>query len=151
VRRNRDNFVVRVEAERTLLAAPDDVWELLAEPYHLPDWWPGYTAVRPDRRGVAEGARWGVVRGSDPGFLRRPGGEGRIVIGPVERARSFGWRDLEQQFAVEVTVEPATDGLTHAAIVLEAPWWRVHVEGLRDLPQRALVRLHNLCQTAAAL
>jgi Polyketide cyclase / dehydrase and lipid transport len=142
---------VRVEAERTLLAAPEEVWALLAEPYHLSDWWPGYSAVRPDRRGVSEGARWTVVRGLDPGFLRKPGGEGTIVIGPVNQLRSLAWRDIGQAFTAEIRVEPAADGLTRAAISLEAPWWRIYVEGLRDLPRRALVRLHDLCQTAASL
>jgi hypothetical protein len=142
---------MRVEAERRLLAAPNDVWALLAEPHHLSDWWPGYSAVRPDRRGVAEGARWTIVRSSDAGLLRRPGGEGLIVIGPLAPPGALGWRDLEQHFAVEVALKPAADGLTDAAIVLEAPWWRIYAEGLRELPRRALVRLHNLCQTAASL
>jgi uncharacterized protein YndB with AHSA1/START domain len=142
---------VRIEAERTLLAAPEEVWALLSEPYHLADWWPGYSAVRPDRRGLREGARWTVVRGWDPGFLRKPGGEGTIVIGAVKELRSLAWHDVGQTFTVEIRVEPAAGGLTHATIVLEAPWWRTYLEGLRDLPRRALVRLHDLCQTAASL
>jgi uncharacterized protein YndB with AHSA1/START domain len=34
-----------IEASRVLLAPRVDVWALLAEPYHLPDWWPSYTGV----------------------------------------------------------------------------------------------------------
>lgn len=141
---------MRVEADRELLAPCSDVWELLAEPYHLSDWWPGYTAVRPDRRGLAHGARWTVVRGSDPGLLRRPGGDGLIVIGTVEVRRSLSWRDLAQGFEAEIQLEPAGER-TRARVTLEAPWWRVLVEGLRDLPRRSLGRLHDLCQTAAGL
>jgi hypothetical protein len=141
---------VRVAADRELLAACADVWELLSEPYHLSDWWPGYTAIRPDRRGLAPGARWTVVRSSDAGLLRRPGGEGLIVIGDVQERRSLSWRDLAQGFDAEIRLEPAGER-TRAHVAVEAPWWRVLVEGLRDVPRRSLIRLHDLCQTAAGL
>jgi uncharacterized protein YndB with AHSA1/START domain len=141
---------MRIVAERQLVASMEDVWALLAEPYHLPDWWPGYTAVRPDRRGLAEGARWTVVRSDDPGLLRKPRSEAPIVIGAIRRGRGFSWRDLEQDFTAEVRLDP--DGnYTRAEIVLEAAWWRTRLEGLRDLPRRAASRLHELCQTAARL
>jgi uncharacterized protein YndB with AHSA1/START domain len=141
---------MRIEASRRLLARRDDVWALLAEPYHLSDWWPGYTAVRPDRRGLAPGARWTVVRSSSPGLLRRPGGEGMIVIDSVEPTLSLVWRDLEQGFTATIAIANA-DGETDATLSLEAPWWRLFVEGLRSAPQQALARLHALCQTADAL
>ena len=56
-----------IEATRELLAPQRDVWALLAEPYHLPDWWPAYTGVQPDRRGLATGARWQVDARARPG------------------------------------------------------------------------------------
>ncbi len=63
-RRNRDNHrAVRIDAQTELLATRPEVWALLAEPEHLADWWPAYASIRPDRRGLAEGARWEVVRG----------------------------------------------------------------------------------------
>jgi len=31
---------MRIEAQRELIAARGDVWELLSEPHHLSDWWP---------------------------------------------------------------------------------------------------------------
>ena len=34
-----------------LLAPREEVWALVSEPFHLPDWWPAYTGVEPDRRG----------------------------------------------------------------------------------------------------
>lgn len=141
---------MKLEAERELLAPCADVWDLLSEPYHLSDWWPGYAAIRPDRRGVAPGARWTVVRAQDPGLLRRPGGEGLIVIGAVEPRRVLAWRDLAQGFDAEIRLEPAGEH-TRARVAVEAPGWRILVEGLRELPRRSLVRLHDLCQTAAAL
>jgi uncharacterized protein YndB with AHSA1/START domain len=142
---------VRIEARNELIATRGDVWELLAEPRHLSDWWPDYQTVRPDRRGLAEGARWQVVRGRTPGLLRRPGGEGLIVITKVEPGLRFGWHDLQQQFDADIRLEPAPDGHTRATLVLEAPAWRVVAEGLRSSPRQALAQLHALCQTAAGL
>ena len=141
---------MRLAATRLLLAPREDVWALLAEPYHLSDWWPGYTAVRPDRRGLAAGARWAVVRSATAGLLRRPGGEGMIVIESVEPTLGFAWRDLQQGFRAEVAVA-TVEGGTNATLTVEATWWRLVVEGLRGVPERALARLHELCQTADSL
>ena len=141
---------MRLAATRLLLAPREDVWALLAEPYHLSDWWPGYTAVRPDRRGLAAGARWAVVRSATAGLLRRPGGEGMIVIESVEPTLGFAWRDLQQGFRAEVAVA-TVEGGTNATLTVEATWWRLVVEGLRGMPERALARLHELCQTADSL
>ena len=142
---------MRVEARKELLATRGDVWELLAEPQHLADWWPDYDTIRPDRRGLAEGARWQVVRGSTPGLLRRPGGEGKVVITKVEPGLRLAWRDLEQHFEADLRLEPAPEGNTRATLVVEAPAWRIVAEGLRSTPRQALARLHALCQTAASL
>jgi uncharacterized protein YndB with AHSA1/START domain len=142
---------VRIEEQTELVALRSDVWDLLAEPRHLADWWPGYATIRPDRRGLAEGARWQVVRGTSPGLLRRPGGEGMVVIATLEEGQRLGWRDLQQGFTADIRLEPAPDGNTRATLVLEAPWWRIVAEGLRSTPRQALARLHALCQTAASL
>ena len=149
---SRDNHrVVRIEAQNELIATRADVWELLAEPQHLADWWPDYSTIRPDRRGLAEGARWQVVRGRTPGLLRRPGGEGMIVITKVERELRLAWHDLQQGFEAEIRLEPAPEGHTRATLAVEAPAWRIVAEGLRSTPRHALARLHALCQTAASL
>ncbi len=87
--------VVRAAGE--LLAPRPDVWALVSEPYHLPDWWPGYTGVEPDRRGLAEGARWTVMRGRTPGLLRRPGGQGLIVLRRVDPTLELRWLDVAQR------------------------------------------------------
>ncbi|MEP6910145.1 MAG: SRPBCC family protein [Actinomycetota bacterium] len=142
---------MRLKAQKELIAAPDDVWQLLSEPYHLSDWWPGYTTVRPDRRGLAEGARWEVARGTNPRLLRRSGGEGLIVVTVVEPPVRLGWRDLQQHFDAEIRLEPAAGGHTRATLTVKAPWLRLIVEELRPVPPRALARLHALCQTAATL
>ena len=140
---------VRVKAATELLAPPGDVWALLAEPRHLSDWWPGYRAIRPDRRGLEVGARWEVVR-SQEGLLRRPGEEGLVAITAVEQNRRLAWQDVQQRFTATVELE-GDDGQTRARVTVEAPWWRMLVEGLRLAPKEALSRLHALCQTAAGL
>ncbi|HEY3051590.1 MAG TPA: SRPBCC family protein [Gaiellaceae bacterium] len=142
---------MRIEAQTELLAARPDVWALLAEPQHLADWWPGYTSIRPDRRGLAEGARWQVVRGGSIGLLRRPESEGIVVITAVEPDFRLAWHDVQQSFTADLWLEPAADGMTRATLSVDSPGWRAVFEGLRPLPRQALARLHNLCQTAASL
>jgi uncharacterized protein YndB with AHSA1/START domain len=146
---------MRVEARAVLLAPPGDVWKLLAEPYHLTDWWPGYQGVEPDRHGLAPGARWRVVRGptgvATGGLLRRPGATGTLVIGEVVEGRVIAWHDVEQGVDVRATLEPAAGRRTEVRLALEASGWRVSLEGLRPVPRRAARRLYDLCQTAAEL
>jgi uncharacterized protein YndB with AHSA1/START domain len=141
---------MRIEASRELIAPAEDVWELIAEPHHLSDWWPGYSTVRPDRRGLAPQARWEIARSQQPGLLRRPGGVGLIVISAVEPYRSLAWHDVQQDVAAEIRIEPSGRG-TLAIVSVDASWWRIRVEGLRRAPEEALSRLHALCQTAAGL
>jgi hypothetical protein len=140
-----------VRAERELLAPKQDVWALVSEPFHLPDWWPGYTGVEPDRRGLAEGARWTVMRSRTPGLLRRPGGQGTIVLRRVDPTLELRWLDVAQRIEAGIELANAGSGRTYAVVSVEGAWWRVNVEGARRLPHQALTRLHDLCQTAAQL
>jgi hypothetical protein len=139
------------EASRELLAARADVWALVAEPYHLPDWWPAYAGVRPDRRGLAESARWEVRRNRAPGFLRRPGGEGLIVVRRVLPREELAWHDVAQALDASLRLADAGENRTLATVAVSGSWWRLRVEGARPLPRHALARLHALCQTAAEL
>ena len=139
------------EASRELLAPRADVWALVSEPYNLPDWWPAYTGVWPDRRGLAPGARWQVSRGRAPGLLRRPGAEGVIVIAEVADGLELRWHDVQQRFDAGIRLANAGEERTLATAYVDGPGWRLLFEGARDLPHRALARLHELCQTAAAL
>lgn len=43
---------------RRLAASPQDVWELIADPHHLPRWWPGVERVE----GVGDGRFTQVLR-----------------------------------------------------------------------------------------
>src|SRR5437868_7533710 len=81
----------RVEAERDLLAAREDVWAFVSEPYHLSDWWPGISGVEPDRRGFATGARWRVQAGVRPGLFRGTSKPGMLVVEAVEPGTRFAF------------------------------------------------------------
>ena len=142
---------MRALARAELDAPPADVWALVGEPYHLPDWWPAYTGVAPDRRGLAENARWRVVRAPKPGLLRGGGAEGLIVITRVAAREEFRWRDLDEGIEAAVRLESAPDRRTTATVSVRGPWWRLHAARSARTPTAAAARLHELCQTAATL
>ena len=135
-------------ASRELLAARDDVWSFLAQPRHLADWWPGISAVEPDRRGLAPGARWRVLTDNRPTLLRKPNVQGGLLVIDVEPPARVTWQLLAERIDVELRLEETAPDRTRAILAVEGPW----LIGLsRRLPHRALVRLHALCQTAATL
>jgi uncharacterized protein YndB with AHSA1/START domain len=138
----------RASASRELLAPREDVWAFVAEPHHFPDWWPGIAAVQPDRRGVAEGARW-HVRGIDrPTLFRRATSSGILLVRSVQAPERFAWTLTGDHIDAELRLEEERQDRTIAVLEVEAPW----LYGLsRSLPRKALTRLHALCQTAAAL
>ena len=138
-------------ASRELLSPREDVWALIAEPFHFPDWWPAYSGVQPDRRGLAGGARWEVARAPRPGFLRRPRGRGLVVISEVVPGRALRWHDVAQGIDAGIRLDDAAPGRTTATVFVEGPLWRLFAEGAHGLPGRALDRLYDLCQTAATL
>jgi uncharacterized protein YndB with AHSA1/START domain len=133
-----------------LLASREDVWAIVAEPYHLPDWWPAYSGVEPDRRGLAEGARWTVLRSRTPGFLRKPRGKGLIIIQRVSPGEELAWLDLSQNVEAGLRLEDEGRG-TRATAFVDGPLWRLLAEGARGLPRLAVARLYDLCQTATSL
>jgi uncharacterized protein YndB with AHSA1/START domain len=139
-----------ITASRVLLASREDVWAIIAEPYHLPDWWPAYTGVEPDRRGLVEGARWTVLRSRTPGFLRKPRGKGLIVIQRVSPGEELAWLDLSQNVEAGLRLEDEGRG-TRATAFVDGPFWRLVAEGARGLPRLAVARLYDLCQTASSL
>jgi hypothetical protein len=138
----------RVSASRELLAARDDVWSFIAEPHHFPDWWPGIGGVQPDRRGLAEGARWGVSGTERPTLLRRPTSSGMLLVRGVKIPERFAWTLTGDHIDAELRLEERGPDRTIATLDVEAPW----LYGFsRALPRKALTRLHALCQTAAEL
>jgi uncharacterized protein YndB with AHSA1/START domain len=137
-----------VAASRELLASREDAWAFLAEPHHLPDWWPNLAAVEPDRRGLAPGARWRVHGASRPSLFRRPNPSGMLLVLAVERPRRLAFQLTAERLDVELSLEETAPDRTVATLVVSGPW----LIGLgRSFPRTALARLHALCQTAAGL
>jgi hypothetical protein len=136
----------RASASRELLASREDVWAFIAEPHHFPDWWPGVAAVRPDRRGLAEGARWQVQGTDRPTLFRRATSSGMLLIRTVWPLERFAWTLTGDHIDADLRLQATEPDRTLVALDVEAPW----LYGFsRALPRRALTRLHALCQTAA--
>jgi uncharacterized protein YndB with AHSA1/START domain len=52
----------RVSRRRTIAASPDDVWELVSDPYSLPRWWPRASRVENvDRKDAGRRSEWTMV------------------------------------------------------------------------------------------
>jgi uncharacterized protein YndB with AHSA1/START domain len=135
-----------VSAQRELLASRRDVWQFVAEPHHFPDWWPGIAAVRPDRRGLAEGARWEVVGSVRPTLLRHASSSGILQVRAVEPYERFTCYLTGDHLEVDLRLEAVEDDRTRAVLTVDGTFiWGMN----RSLPRRALSRLHALCQTAA--
>ena len=138
----------RVSAARELLASREDVWEFIADPGHFADWWPGVAAVEPDRRGLAEGARWTIRASGRPTLFRRSGYSGTLLVRAVNRPRRFAWTLTGDRLDAELLLEETAPDRTRAVLEVSAAWL---VSFPRSLPRRALTRLHDLCQTAVTL
>jgi uncharacterized protein YndB with AHSA1/START domain len=147
--------VPRYVAERTLLAPVEDVWAFLAEPYHLPDWWPGLSGVQPDRRGVAPGARWQILGASalsegslrpifGPGMFRRPGAAGTLLILDVVRGRRLAFQLVNENVTAEIELSQVDSDHTSVSLTVDASWGSVR----RSFAKDALRRLYDLVQTA---
>ena len=138
----------RYEDSRELLAPRADVWAFVSEPFHLPDWWPGVSGVRPDRRGFAPGARWEVLGPDRPSLFRKPNMSGMLVVLAVEPFERFAFHLTGERLDVELRLAAAAEDRTAATLAVSGPM----LVGLkRSLPRTALARLHNLVQTAAEL
>ncbi len=142
---------MRWRAQRELLASRADVWALLAEPYHLADWWPDIQGVRPDERRLAPGARWQVIVMSHHPLAPAPPKESLLVVTRVQPPELAAWNLLLQKLALEVLLTPLSPERTLATITVEAPWRPELLGRRRTLPRVAVDRLHALCQTAATL
>jgi hypothetical protein len=161
------------EASRDLLAAREDVWRFLAEPYHLADWWPGLVGVDPDRRGFAAGARWEVSLIEEPvslGLLRLPA-LGRasgprvsavLLVTGVALYEAWSWqlirkgRSVRAVPAIDVNIRlkwAAQDRTLVTVSVSGGDAASRALFGSRDarLAQSAVDRLYDLVQTAATL
>ena len=138
---------MRVEASRELLAPVEDVWEFVAEPHHLRDWWPGLAAVDPDRRGTSPGARWRIVADSNPSLFRRPSSTGTLLVDAAEPRRRFAFELPDERLQADVRLQ-SQGNRTLVRLAVEGPFL---LGSRRTLARNALKRLYDLCQTAAEL
>jgi uncharacterized protein YndB with AHSA1/START domain len=144
----------RYVAERTLLAPVEDVWAFLAEPYRLPDWWPGLGGVQPDRRGMAPGARWTIVGAASradeplrpffgPGMFRRPDAAGTLLVLDAVRGSRLAFQLVNENVTAQIDLSPADENRTTVTLTVEASWGTVR----RSYAKDALRRLYDLVQT----
>jgi uncharacterized protein YndB with AHSA1/START domain len=138
--------VPRIAAKRVLLAPRADVWAFLAEPRNLADWWPGIADVRPDRRGLAEGARWEIVANYRPSMFRQAASSGTLQVLAVQPYERLSFTLTSDRIGVDLHLRSTAEDRTEALLVVDG----VFMFGMsRSLPRRALNRLYSLCQTAA--
>ena len=103
-------------------------------------------AVRPDRRGLAPGARWEVHGSNQPSLLRSPNPTGMLVVLAVEPPTLLRFQLTGERIEAELRLQTKAPDRTLATLAVEGPW----LVGLRrGFAHRALSRLHALCQTGA--
>jgi len=142
---------LRVEASHELLASREDVWSFLAEPYHLADWWPTISAVRPDARGFREGARWDVAGPASPTLFRKGNATGLAIVKTIELHERVVWDLTADRLELEVRLRSLAPDRTLAIVAVEGSWRPEALGRPRSLPKAAAHRLFELVQTAASL
>jgi uncharacterized protein YndB with AHSA1/START domain len=130
-------------AERVLLAPIGDVWDFVAEPYHLSDWWPGISGVEPDRRGMAAGARWKV---QGPSYLRKPETARVLLVRAVAPRELLSFEFPKDRIGVEVQLHATDENRTRVTVAVDG---RFLLGPRSRLAAQALARLYDLVQTAA--
>jgi uncharacterized protein YndB with AHSA1/START domain len=104
----------RVTRQRKVAAPPAAVWELVANPYNLPRWWPRVLRVE-GVEGEGQGAQWTKVLGTSEGRSVRADFHCTAAVEPDR----FGWeQDIEEtpferhlkHYAVETTLTEAGEG-----------------------------------------
>ena len=128
------------EASLELLAPRADGWGVLAEPYHLSDWWPGITGVDPDLRGFASGARWKVHSTKRNIFTGSRAVETMVLIREIDPYERWSWHLLQPATDVEIRLRSITGDRTLVSVSVS-----------RGNPAVAVKRLYDLVQTAAEL
>jgi len=91
-----------VARSRTIAAPPEQVWELVSDPYHLPRWWPTVQRVED----VSENA-WTTVATSSRGRAVRFDWS-RVYINPPER---IVWRQELAQTPFERFLRESVTGV----------------------------------------
>jgi uncharacterized protein YndB with AHSA1/START domain len=110
--------VPRIRRSRTLPSPPEALWEILADPYHLPRWWPNVERVE-----VATEVGWTEVMRTEKGrtvrasFTRIAADAPRRLAWRQELAGSAFARVLSES-TTEVRLQPTAQGGTHVTLAL---------------------------------
>ena len=142
---------MRAVASHEVLASRADVWRFLAEPFHLADWWPTVSVVRPDARGFREGARWEVVGPASPTLFRKGGATGIALVKTIELHERVVWSLTADRLELEVRLAAIDPDRTLVTVSIEGTWRPEAFGRPRALPKAAAYRLYELVQTAASL
>lgn len=97
-------------------ASRAEVWAILAEPLHLPDWWPGLLAVEPDRRGFAPGARWRATVARRNPFLGSSRVETAILLRDVDLYERWTWHLVNPRVDVEIVLRATGEAETEVTV-----------------------------------
>ena len=120
-------------------AARAEVWAILAEPLHLPDWWPGLLAVEPDLRGFAPGARWGATVTRRNPFLGARRVETALLLRDVDLYERWTWHLARPTLDVKIRLRATGERETEMTVTTS-----------RDrLARDAVSRLRELVLTVA--
>ena len=136
----------RYEARRTLPAAPEEVWAVLADAARWPEWWPGLVEAAPTvRRALAPGALWQLEGTDRPSLFRRPQLGGTLQFVEVVPPRRVTFHLSGEHAEVQLDLAPVEEGETQATLAVEAP----RFGGLgRTAPSQALAGLAALVRKA---
>jgi uncharacterized protein YndB with AHSA1/START domain len=106
--------MARVSRKRTVSASREDVWQLVADPYSLPRWWPRVMRVE-GVEGEGQNRQWTKVLGTSEGRSVRADFHCTAAVEPEQ----FGWeQDIEgtpferhlRHYAVEASLVEANGG-----------------------------------------
>jgi uncharacterized protein YndB with AHSA1/START domain len=107
---------MRVTRRRTIAASPDDVWELISDPYNLPRWWPRTVRVESvEKTKGGRRSRWTKVLETREGRGLRADFR---CTSSAERERYVWEQELEgtpferilRSAAIEIHLEPKPPG-----------------------------------------
>lgn len=101
----------RVNRSRLIAVPADRVWEVVADPHHLPRWWPRAVRVEDVREQEGEAVQWTTVLGTEAGGrvradYRRTGGESGTSLEWVQEVEGTPFERILKSADVRIEVKP---------------------------------------------
>jgi uncharacterized protein YndB with AHSA1/START domain len=102
---------------RTVSASPAEVWEVIADPHHMPRWWPGvkrmedvseehWTQVFQTKKGRAVRVDYHLIKSDPPG----PGGDPPGVLSWEQEIEGTPFERVLAESITELVLEPQDAG-----------------------------------------